>query len=427
VKLALLFQRKIQNATAPPDTAPIGSYLVQLVNGGRFQELDARDAGRAFREILSGGWFEIFGKALEQLEAALDKPATRRWALEATWALVNLDDLSLVPQGALPALRERVLRVLATEEDPDLAEGALEIVALMLGLEAVEGSLERVQEDLASLEGEGRGRAHAERIMASRNIAVRPLEWFFREEASPQAARVLPLFDYLGDPGAHTLTEFLEEEGSFKRRRRIMEILLHLGPLALPALKKSLVKGSWYLMRNALNLVADMGEAEAFEYVVPCLEHPDLRVLQAAVRAAEKTGANKAERFLVELLPNAAVERQLELLQGLGQIKASGAIPTIEPLTAKGPESVRVKALETLGQIGDASALPILATVLKRKGRIFRTAEPLPIRMASAKALAAFGTAEARHILEQILNLEPKGENRIALLRGIEGVPRRPS
>ena len=420
------FQRTLRHEPAPPaESAPIGSRLVSLVKAGRFQDFGAEEMDRAFREMLNAGWTELFTEAVAQVRTALASTTAsdRQWALASIWALANLDDLVLVPRETWPDLRSSAVEALLKEEDGTLRDDALEATALLLGLEAMEGDLVGVMEVLDGLEQEPASRSadFARRIKASRNFAMPALECFFREGSAVLDDKVLPFLHYLGATGAHTLTQLLDEEGNRTCRTRIMDLLKLLGPLSIPALKKGLVKGSWHLVRNALNLVADMKDPEAFEYVVTCLEHSDLRVLHAAVIALVKTGGPKAERYLLELLPGALPLRQIELLQGLGEIRAEGALPAILILAAGAPEPVRCAALETLGHIGHPGALPTLAAALERRGRIFKTAEPLPVRLAAIRAVTALGSPEGRALLERTLGKEPKGAARDALVRHLDG------
>ena len=62
--------------------------------------------------------------------------------------------------------------------------------------------------------------------------------------------------------------------------------------------------------------------------------------------------------------------------------------------------------------LGDASALPILAEVLKRKGRIFTTSEPSELRIAAAHSLVALGSPESLQMLKAFADDEPRGGER---------------
>jgi HEAT repeat protein len=329
-----------------------------------------------------------------------------------------------VPYGTLPLLLDCVGRLLVKEERVELRDAAIDLTAQLLGIEAAHGELESVHAHLAWLErtARARGTEYAGRVLASRSLVLRPLDAYFREGQRVLKDRVLPFFQFVGEPGVRTLTQVLDEEQSRQHRNRILELIKLLGPLSFPALKEGLVSGSWHLVRNSLNLVGELEESQAFEYIVPCLEHPDARVVRSAIRALWKTGGARAERYLLELLPKADAEIQAEVLHGLTLIGTAQSVPAIGILAAQGPEGLRLQALETLGRLKLAEALPILEAQIQRKGRIFKTAEPMPIRLAAAKALLSIGTQEARRILDQVVKDEPKPSDQEAFRKIASGI-----
>lgn len=132
-----------------------------------------------------------------------------------------------------------------------------------------------------------------------------------------------------------------------------------------------------------------------------------------------RPGGGRAERYLLELLPRAEAEIQSEILQGLGRIGTAAGLPAIGRLASAGSDGLRIKALETLAQLKRPEAIPILEAQLKRKGRIFKTSEPLPIRLAAARALVSIGSQEAKRILEQVLREEPKGPSQESLRKTV--------
>ena len=412
-ELNIRMPRKPADPPAASESESPEARSRRLVQDGHLRKLDAEQVGRVFLEVLNGGFLEAFVQAFDQLHAALDSPAPddRRWALESARALISLEDLSLIPYGTLPLLLDCLGRLLVKEERVELRDSALDSTAALLGIEAVQGDLESVHAHLAWLErtARGRGAEYAAQILASRQLALPPLRLLFKEGHAALESRVLPFFRFVGESGARTLMLLLEEDQNRQHRNRILELLKRLGPLSIPALKEGLVAGSWQLVRNALNLVGELEETQAFEYVVPCLDHADPRVVHSAIRALWKTGGSRAESYLLDLLPHSEVEAQSEILQGLGQIGTAAAILPIGLLAATASEGQRIKAIDTLATLKRPEAIPLLEMQLKRKGRIFKTSEPMPVRLAAARALLAIGTQETRRILDQVIMDEPKG------------------
>lgn len=265
------------------------------------------------------------------------------------------------------------------------------------------------------------GRLAAPESMAKAAEALHPAE------PEVVASVFVPYFATLGEPGSDGLVRLLGEEPDRKRRGRLLEIIRALGPLAISALRKSLKSPTWYLVRNTLNLLADIGDAGMLEDVARCLQHEDGRVRRAAVRALWKLGGHACTPYLLPVFPSTDPETQVEILFGLGQVQSGLAVFVLADF-AKNPgvsERLRLKTLETLGLIGHPSSIPLLAEFIRRKGRIFTTTEPTEIRLAAARALMAIGTPEAVGTLRKLVEEEPRSKDRDALQQLLDA-PRRP-
>ena len=87
---------------------------------------------------------------------------------------------------------------------------------------------------------------------------------------------------------------------------------------------------------------------------------------------------------------------------------------------------LRLKALETLGDIGSPSVIPELSELMKKKKTFFGTSsEPFEIRLGAAKALLGIGTPEARWALQKVIETESKGTERDLLQRILEAFTRK--
>ena len=258
--------------------------------------------------------------------------------------------------------------------------------------------------------------------MASRQLALPILGLLFQEGHAVLESQVLPFFRFVGEPGARTLMTLLDEEQNRQHRNRILELLKLLGALSIPALKEGLVSGSWQQVRNALNLVGDLGEAQAFEYVVPCLDHADPRVVHAAIRALWKTGGVRAERYLLELLPGAKAETQSEILQGLGQIGSASAVPAIGRLAQAGGDVLRIQALDTLGQLKRPEAVPILEGLAQAEGADLQDRRTHAHPAGGGPGPGGHRDPGCPRILDQVLQEEPKGADQESLRKTTLGL-----
>jgi hypothetical protein len=242
--------------------------------------------------------------------------------------------------------------------------------------------------------------------------------------ATPETmlTELIPYLEAAGGAACRLLVDILGEEPDRKRRGRLIEAIRGLGEPALPALYEGLDSPTWYLVRNTLNLLADMGDAGALRAVERCLAHQDGRVKRAAVRTLWKVSGPAAVPILLATLPAVDPATQMEIIFALGHLRSPLAVPVLGPfaLDRKTPEALRVRAAETLGKIGEPKAIPELTELAARRGRIFTTAEPTAVRVAACQALISIGTTSALTALRGIVAAEPWNKERSTLQRVLD-------
>lgn len=217
---------------------------------------------------------------------------------------------------------------------------------------------------------------------------------------------------------ARQLVLRLGEENDRTRRGRLVEAVRSMGTISIPALMDALASPAWFLVRNALTLLSDLGDAGCVPAILPLLRHPEPRVRRTAVRALWKLGGPVAEPHLVARMKDTDGETLQEILFGLGQLRAESSLPQVAELAQDKRVllKLRIQALDTVGQIASPKSVPVLLECMRRKG-FFSAGEPSGVRMAAAKALAAIGTPEARAAIQKAADTEPKGEERDILHR----------
>lgn len=409
---------------------PLESRIQKIVEGGLFWELSLDHRLTFLRDLLDSDRKELFTRFLDLLlEAlALEDNARREIAAQTLAGVAHWMMLPSFPQETegslihgltahfgwepLPHIHRPTIEALKAVCAGLLSKGEISSpLSLITDLEAFCAFSEEAQDWRLSGIQQLKDRLTSREMM---DLALlNPGLW----DPQQWAQVVVPYFDHLGDRAVDYLVERLGEEPDRRRRALLMNAIRAMGSQALPALERSLNAPTWYLVRNTLNLLADLGDAGLVQAVSTCLRHPDRRVRQAAVRATWKLAGPAAGAPLQAILLETDPETQMEVIFGLGQIQAIGAIPVIGALASdnKSPLALRIKAIETLGQMAHPTALPLLAPLIQRKGRIFTSAEPREIRLAAAKALKALGTATAREVLTQTVADERRGADRDAM------------
>ena len=247
---------------------------------------------------------------------------------------------------------------------------------------------------------ESMGRAFAEPRRAAQMIGQ-----IMTADAEALNKSVIPLVVHVGTALAPFLIDALANEEDRNRRGRLIRVLKAVGKPAHPFLLEALQSQTWYVVRNTLNVLGDIGEREHVTAIGKKLTHGDARVRRAAARTLGKIGGPESEALLATAVRDKDPETQNEVLLCLGSMKAQSAVPAVCDLAkSRGDEKVRETAMATLGQIGSDAALPALGDILRPKGIFSR--ESLAIRAAAAKALAAIGTPEARQLLRNAVSTE---------------------
>jgi hypothetical protein len=190
--------------------------------------------------------------------------------------------------------------------------------------------------------------------------------------ARPSAARsIRQLIKLLGPEALEQLLVALGEETDLSRRRHIFDLLVALGPLVVPAALALVTDSRWYMRRNMLSLLREVGEGLGPDVLRPALEHPEPRVRLEAVKCLPLATAEIPEDLARKMINDADARVAEAAVSTLGSARVAAASePLVELLRRPDPfalqKQLRVRALQALGEIGDPSVLP-------RIGNCFRS------------------------------------------------------
>ncbi|MBL0209493.1 MAG: HEAT repeat domain-containing protein [Holophagaceae bacterium] len=397
------------------ESSQIGSICRQSIRSGR---LDA---------------FQTFWKALEEALWGQEDPPRRK----AAQVFADLTECIIDPGLPLDydiKLRELLAKHITLEMDPEALGWMCQGIETMVSQAMVKPDLDyasRQVENILNLAVASATRAGGTKISqalhdlylrmaGARNVnALLPL--IYQPQAEPAASQLNRLLGLLGQPAARHLVYRLGQEEDRPKRYKLLDALRAIGPKAELPLREALAAPEWYLVRNVVSLLGEIGESSAFDDVALTLSHKDARVRRMAAKSMGLLNADRAVPLLIAAMPAADPNTLLELVAQLGDLKDPRAVsPLVELLQdgkATGPEAeqLRQTVLESLGAIGSPEVVPVLSKLFKKKGFLGRL-EPLPLRMAAARALGAIGTREAREAMALALEIETKDEVK-ALLR----------
>ncbi len=397
------------------ESSQIGSICRQSIRTGRMDAL------------------QTFWKALEEALWGSDD-ARRRKAAQVFADLTECIVEPGLPLGYDLKLRELLAKHISLEMDPEalgwMCQGIESLVSQAMvkpDLDYASRLVETVLDLTVSSASKAGGTKVSQalhdlylRMAGARNVnALLPL--IHQKQTEPVASQLPRLLGLLGQPAARHLVYCLGQEEDRSRRYKLLDALRAIGSKAELPLREALAAPEWYLVRNVVSLLGDLGEASAFDDVALTLSNKDARVRRMAAKALGQLNAGRAVPLLIAALPQSDPNTLLELVTQLGELKDPRAVsPLVELLqegSTSGPEAeiLRQTVLESLGAIGSPEVVPVLSKLFKKKGFLGRL-EPLPLRMAAARALGAIGTREAREAMALALEIESKDEVK-ALLR----------
>ncbi|WP_331054698.1 hypothetical protein [Longimicrobium sp.] len=153
----------------------------------------------------------------------------------------------------------------------------------------------------------------------------------------------------------------LAESESRTVRRAALDRVARMGAAALPEIGARLGDGRWYVVRNLLGLVAEIGVLPPGTSLAAYLRHEDARVRREAFRAAFRVGGER-ERVLGLALTDADTQVQRQALAECASGCPAPVLPLVvrridDPLTE--PEQ-RLLAIRVLGGARDPLALQML-------------------------------------------------------------------
>lgn len=262
--------------------------------------------------------------------------------------------------------------------------------------------------DAAALAGEITTPGVARRLVAE-------LEGAARDEA--RRAELVEVMGALGGVVAGPLADALADAEDRSVRRALMDALAASAADRPDVLTELLSDGRWFVVRNGVAVLGEVGGEGALEHLTRALGHEHGRVRREAVMALARLGGSDPAQLILGMLddPDDGVRGAAAMALGvLGYERAQR--PLLEHLDEEPNTDVQVEIMRALGQLGDPGSVPALE---KRADPGLFSRTPTPVRVAAYRALAAIGTPHARKVVQAGLDSrEPEVRNAVrAVLR----------
>jgi HEAT repeat protein len=412
------------------ETQSMEEKLRQALEQGKLWKLTLEQRLRFLRRLLDEGRIEGLLSLLEQILAALrsDDPEPRTMAAQTLAGVARWTEDPGLPIEAEGPLIEGLSAHFAWEPLAHIHRASTEALGLVVAALVNRGepgqslALLKQLSDLCAIQGGGQewreeAMAGLWRSLGNPARLARVAEQLHTATPEILAGELIPYLETVGMPAARYLMALLGDEPDRLRRAKVLEAVRRLGDLAVPAVYEGLDSPSWFLVRNALNILSEIGDPAALEPVRACLAHPDGRVKRAAVRALWKLSGPASVPQLLAALTQVDPETQSEIMFALVQLRAFQSVSTLAAfaMDRRNGEALRAKAAEAIGQIGDPRSIPVLVDIARRRGRLFSTAEPAGVRLAACRALLALEVPAGWQALCELVADEPWHGDRTVL------------
>ena len=166
--------------------------------------------------------------------------------------------------------------------------------------------------------------------------------------------------------------------------------------------------GGYPLRRNAARALGKLGDKSAVEPLIRCLEFPDFYVREAAAQALEMLDDRRCVKALMKLLDGGVdaatrvpgkphlVQPYEAIIEALGTLNATEAIPLIEPFTEHSTDKVSYAAARAMYQLtGENKYGEILVRALE--------GDDLQLRRSALMDLGAIGYIKAGNAIAETL------------------------
>lgn len=203
----------------------------------------------------------------------------------------------------------------------------------------------------------------------------------------------------LGGEMGPAIGEALADTGDRAARRTYIQAMVALGDDARPEVETMLEDSRWFVVRNGVRILGEIGTEDDIEHLTSPLAHADPRVRRETVRSLAKIGGEDAVMLLQGMVDDADPDVRAAVATALGALGEDRAVKLLlQRLEKEEAENTQVQILRALGGLGDPGAVPAIE---KRAVAGFFNRPPRPVRIAAYRALASIGTPHAMELLRE--------------------------
>lgn len=237
------------------------------------------------------------------------------------------------------------------------------------------------------------------RALLTPGVASRIAAYLGNARDEERRAELMGVCRVLGHEMGLAISDALSGTQDRFARRIFLDAMVDMGPDAMSIVEKMAEDTRWFVVRNALAVLGEVGGERAVELIISTLAHTDSRVRREALLALAKVGGEDAGMLVYGMIEDPDPDVRLAAAMAAGALKVERALrPLLTLLESEEDSDVVAGVLRALGQLGDPGAVNAIE---KRAVGSFFSRPPADVRIAAYRALHNIGTPHAKSLLVQ--------------------------
>lgn len=210
----------------------------------------------------------------------------------------------------------------------------------------------------------------------------------------------------IGEAGVAKILAALADEKNLIVRKAMVDLVTKIGDPAIPYVVKNLNDKRWYVIRNMITILGEMGKEEVAQHIANTLKNPDPRVKKEAIKALSKIQSTISITALGECCFDADENIATISVAALGTKKDDTAIQILKKRfgTRKFvyPDyRISREIIDSLKKIGTEKAVFVLQNIALYNP-LFKTKKMKELKMFAVQGIGKIKSEKAREALENL-------------------------
>jgi HEAT repeat protein len=195
---------------------------------------------------------------------------------------------------------------------------------------------------------------------------------------------------------------FLEAEDK-TLRRRIHDLLVHIGKESIEPLRVTVDDERWYIRRDCASILGEIGDPSALGFLARFTKDPNDLVRMDAFNGIGKIGGESAEKLLIDTLKEDNPRTVIEVIRILAKIGGDLSTTALsERIEQETSERIQKELCRALAQLGNEQAIEPLQKIVKGGSFLARSKYSDDIKVNAIFALSKIGGDRVRDTIQKL-------------------------